>query len=36
MISYGISAVVAVFVEIPIANVVSLCFKLAGMDTRDK
>ena len=36
VICYGVSAVVAVFVEIPIANVVSLCFKLAGMEARDK
>jgi len=36
VICYGVSAVVAVFVEIPIANVVSLCFRLAGMEARDK
>ena len=29
---YGLSAVVALFVELPIANVVSLCFKLAGVE----
>ena len=31
---YGLSAVVALFVELPIANVVSLCFKLAGVEAR--
>jgi len=36
VICYGVSAVVAVFVEIPIANVVSLCFKLVGMEARNK
>ena len=34
VMSYGLSAVTAVFVELPIANVVSLCFKLAGMEAR--
>ena len=34
VMSYGLSAVVTVFVELPIANVVSLCFKLAGMEAR--
>ena len=32
--SYILSAFTAVFGEIPIANVVSLCFKLAGMEAR--
>ena len=32
VMSYGLSAVVVVFVELPIANVVSLCFKLAGVE----
>ena len=36
MISYGVSAVVAVVVELPILRIVSLCFKLAGMNPRDK
>ena len=34
VMSYIISAVMAVCVELPIANVVSLCFKLAGMEPR--
>ena len=34
--SYILSAFTAVFVELPIANVVSLCFKLAGMESRSK
>ena len=34
VVSYGLSAVIAVCVELPIANVVSLCFKLAGMEPR--
>ena len=34
VMSYGLSAVTAVFVELPIANVVSLCFKLAGAEAR--
>jgi len=36
VISYGVSAVVVVVVELPILNVVSLCFKLAGMEPRNK
>ena len=32
--SYILSAFTAVFGELPIANVVSLCFKLAGMESR--
>ena len=34
VMSYILSAVTAVCVELPIANVVSLCFKLAGMEAR--
>ena len=34
VMSYILSAVTAVCVELPIAKVVSLCFKLAGMATR--
>ena len=34
--SYGVSAVVFIIVEIPIANVVSLCFNLFGMQAHDK
>ena len=34
VVSYDLSVVVAVFVELPIANVVSLCFKLAGVEAR--
>ena len=34
VVSYGLSVVVAVFVELPIANVVSLCIKLAGVEAR--
>ena len=34
--SYILSAFTAVFAELPIANVVSLCFKLAEMEARSK
>ena len=34
VMSYILSAVTAVCVELPIANVVSLCFKLVGMEAR--
>ena len=36
VLSYFVSAITAVFVEQPIFNVVSLCFKLAGIETRSK
>ncbi|XP_065887197.1 nose resistant to fluoxetine protein 6-like [Dysidea avara] len=36
IISYGVSAVVVLFVEFPLTNVVSMCFRLAGMEARDK
>ena len=36
VLSYSVSAITAVFVERPIFNVVSLCFKLAGIETRSK
>ena len=36
MFSYGISVITAVFVEQPLINVVSLCFKLAGIKARSK
>ena len=36
VLSYGVSAVVVIIVEIPIANVVSLCFNFFGMQARDK
>ena len=36
VLSYGVSAVVAIIVEIPIANVVSLCFIFIGMEARNK
>ena len=36
VLSYSVSAITAVFVEQPIFNVVSLCYKLAGMETRSK
>ena len=36
VLSYSISAIMAVLVEQPIFNVVSLCFKLAGIETRSK
>ena len=34
VMSYILSAVTAVCVELPIAKLVSLCFKLAGMEAR--
>ena len=33
LLSYSVAAITAVFVEQPISRVVSLCFKLAGMET---
>ena len=36
VLSYGVSAITAVFVEQPIYKVVSLCFKLAGVEIRSK
>ena len=36
VLSYSVSAITAVFVERPMFNVVSLCFKLAGIQTRSK
>ena len=36
VLSYSVSAVTAVFVEQPISRVVSLCFKIVGMETRSK
>ena len=35
-LSYSFSAITAVFVEQPVSRVVSLCFKLAGMEVRSK
>ena len=35
-LSYSFSAITAVFVELPISRVVSLFFKLAGMEIRSK
>ena len=34
VLSYSVAAITAVFVEQPISRVMSLCFKLAGMETR--
>ena len=34
VISYSLSAVAALCVELPIANIISLCFKLARIETR--
>ena len=34
VISYGLSAVTAVCVELPIANIIFLCFKVAGIKVR--
>ena len=36
VLSYSVAAITAVFVEQPISRVMSLCFKLAGMETRLK
>ena len=36
VLSYGVSVITAMFVEQPIVNVVSLCFKLVGMEARFK
>ena len=36
VLSYSFSAITAVFVEQPISKVVSLCFKLAGVEGRSK
>ena len=36
VLSYGVSVVVAIIVEILIANVVSLCFNLFGMEACNK
>ena len=36
VLSYSVSAIMAVFVEQPIFNVVSLCFKLAEIEIRSK
>ena len=36
MLSYAVSVITAVFVEQPIVNVVSICFKLAGIKARSK
>ena len=36
VLSYSVAAITALFVEQPISRVVSLCFKLAGMEARSK
>ena len=36
LLSYSVSAVTAVFFEQPISQVVSLCFKMAGIESRSK
>ena len=36
VLSYSVAAITAVFVEQPLSQVVSLCFKLAGVETRFK
>ena len=36
MLSYSVAAITAVFVEQSISRVVSLCFKLAGMEVHSK
>ena len=34
--SYGVAAIIVVFVEQPLLKVVSLCFKFVGIETRSK
>ena len=36
VLSYSVAAIAALFVEQPISRLVSLCFKLAGMEARSK